>query len=126
MKSLFIEGKQNSPAVAFSEGGVLSIVGRSIPEHPLKFYKPLEDWITEFLATSPIKVYFKAHLDYLNTHSTECMLTLMKKLEEYATSSKADVSILWNFDEDDEDMQTLGEDLKSLVKVPFKIEEAKS
>ncbi|MCB0381087.1 MAG: DUF1987 domain-containing protein [Flavobacteriales bacterium] len=126
MKSLFIEGKQNSPAVAFSEGGVLSIVGRSIPEHPLKFYKPLEDWITEFLATSPIKVYFKVHLDYLNTHSTECMLTLMKKIEEYATSSKADVSILWNFDEDDEDMQTLGEDLKSLVKVPFKIEEAKS
>ncbi|MGE0561916.1 MAG: DUF1987 domain-containing protein [Flavobacteriales bacterium] len=123
MKSLFIEGKQNSPAVAFSEGGVLSIIGRSIPEHPLKFYKPLEDWITEFLATSPIKVYFKVHLDYLNTHSTECMLTLMKKIEEYATLSKADVSILWNFDEDDEDMQTLGEDLKSLVKVPFKIEE---
>ena len=123
MNSLFIEGKQNSPAIAFSEGGVLSIVGRSIPEHPLKFYKPLEDWITEFLATSPIKVYFKVHLDYLNTHSTECMLTLMKKLEEYAQSSKADVSILWNFDEDDEDMQTLGEDLKSLVKVPFKIEE---
>lgn len=126
MKSLFIEGKQNSPTVAFSEGGVLSIVGRSIPEHPLKFYKPLEDWISEFLAASPIKVYFKVHLDYLNTHSTECMLTLMKKIEEYATSSKADVSILWNYDEDDEDMQTLGEDLKSLVKVPFKIEEAKS
>lgn len=124
MNSLFIEGKQNSPAVAFSEGGVLSISGRSIPEHPLKFYKPLEDWITEFLATSPVKVYLKIHLDYLNTHSTECVLVLMKKLEEYLSSSKADVSILWNFDEDDEDMETLGEDLKSLVKVPFKIEEA--
>lgn len=123
MNSLFIEGKQNSPAVAFSEGGVLSISGRSIPEHPLKFYTPLEDWISEFLATSPVKVYLKIHLDYLNTHSTECVLTLMKKLEEYLINSKADVSILWNFDEDDEDMETLGEDLKSLLNVPFKIEE---
>jgi len=47
----------------------------------------------------------------------------MKKLEEYASITKKDVSILWNFDEDDEDMQTLGQDLKSRVNVPFKIEE---
>jgi hypothetical protein len=123
MNSLFIEGKQNTPAVAFSEGGILSISGRSIPEHPIKFYKPLENWITEFLTQSPVKVYLKIHLDYLNTHSTECVLSLMKKLEEYASITKKDVSILWNFDEDDEDMQTLGQDLKSMVNVPFKIEE---
>ncbi|HRP60433.1 MAG TPA: DUF1987 domain-containing protein [Vicingus sp.] len=124
MNSLFIEGKANTPAVAFSEGGVLSISGRSIPEHPLKFYKPLEDWLVEFLSTSPIKIYFKVHLDYLNTHSTECMLTLFKKLDDYYLTTKADVSILWNFEEDDEDMESLGNDLKSLVSLPFKVEEA--
>ena len=37
----------------------------------------------------------------------------------------ADVKIIWNFDEDDEDMETLGNDLASLVKVPFEIIEVK-
>ncbi|MBI2280828.1 MAG: DUF1987 domain-containing protein [Bacteroidetes bacterium] len=124
MNSLFVEGKQNTPTVAFSECGVLSISGRSIPEHPIKFYKPLEDWLNNFLTTSPIKVYLKVHLDYLNTHSTECMLSIFKLLETYHIVSKADVSVLWNFDEDDEDMQTLGNDLKSLINIPFKVEEA--
>ncbi len=123
MNSLFIEGKTNTPAVAFSEGGVLTISGRSIPEHPVKFYKPLEDWLTEFISTSPIKIYFKVHLDYLNTHSTECVLMLVKQLDEYYKTTKADVAVLWVFDEDDEDMETLGNDLKSLVSLPFKIEE---
>jgi hypothetical protein len=122
MNSLFVEGKQNTPTVTFSECGVLSISGRSIPEHPIKFYKPLEDWLNNFLATSPIKVYLKVQLDYLNTHSTECMLSIFKLLEAYSKSSKADVSILWNFEEDDEDMQSLGNDLKTLVTIPFKIE----
>src|SRR5690606_14248053 len=124
MESLFIEGKANTPTVAFSECGVLSISGRSIPEHPLKFYNPIEDWLAEFLSTSPIKIYLKVHLDYLNTHSTECMLMLFKKLDDYYLTTKADVCILWNFEEDDEDMETLGNDLKSLVSLPFKVEEA--
>ena len=65
------------------------------------------------------------HLDYLNTHSTECMLVLFKKLEEYYKNTQNDVSICWTFDEDDEDMESLGEDLKSFVSVPFTIIEDK-
>lgn len=123
MDSLFIEGKFNTPAVKFTEEGILTIEGRSIPEHPVKFYQPLTNWLTEFINTQPTKIVLKVHLDYLNTHSTECMLVLFKKLEEYYTASKNDVSIVWVFDEDDEDMESLGEDLKSFVTVPFKIEE---
>jgi hypothetical protein len=43
----------------------------------------------------------------------------MKKLESYYKSSKADVRIIWNFDEDDEDMEDLGIDLSTLVDIPF-------
>lgn len=122
MKSLFIEGKPNTPTITFSECGVLSILGRSIPEHPIKFYKPLEDWLNNFLTTKPIKVYLKVQLDYLNTHSTECMLSIFKILESYGDSSQADVSVMWIFEEDDEDMKNLGEDIKTLLHLPFKIE----
>jgi SiaC family regulatory phosphoprotein len=125
MESLFQEGKFNIPTIRFNKSGILSIEGRSIPEHPLKFYQPLTDWLTSFLATSPEKVLLKVHLDYLNTHSTECMLVLFKKVDDYFISSKKDVSIVWMFDEDDEDMEVLGEDLKTFVTLPFTIEEEK-
>lgn len=125
MDSLFIEGKFNTPTVKFKAGGILTIEGRSIPEHPVKFYQPITDWLTDFITTQPSKLFLKIHLDYLNTHSTECMLVLFKKLEDYYVTSQNDVSIVWVFDEDDEDMQSLGEDLKSFVTVPFTIEEEK-
>jgi hypothetical protein len=47
------------------------------------------------------------------------MLILLKKLETYYKASKADVSVIWNFDEDDEDMDDLGRDLSTLVDLPF-------
>ncbi len=123
MESLFIEGKFNTPAVKFTEAGILTIEGRSIPEHPLKFYEPITNWLTSFLGTNPPKVVLKVHLDYLNTHSTECVLVLFKKLDDYFHSSGKDVSIHWIFDEDDEDMQGLGDDLASFVSLPFIVEE---
>jgi hypothetical protein len=125
MESLFQEGKFNIPTIRFNKSGILSIEGRSIPEHPLKFYQPLTDWLISFLSTSPEKVLLKVHLDYLNTHSTECMLVLFKKLDEYFFAAKKDISIVWIFDEDDEDMESLGEDLKTFVSLPFTIEEEK-
>ena len=123
MESLFQEGKFNIPTIRFNKSGILSIEGRSIPEHPLKFYQPLNDWLDELLLTTPTKVVLKVHLDYLNTHSTECMLVLFKKLDDYHKNSSHDVSIAWIFDEDDEDMESLGEDLKTFVNLPFTIEE---
>ena len=122
MNTLIIEGKTNSPTINFNcNTGLLKITGRSIPENPVKFYQPLEEWISSFLDTKPSKISFYIYLDYLNTHSTECILILIKKLEGYYQATKADVKVIWNFDADDEDMETLGNDLASLAKVPFEM-----
>lgn len=120
MDNLVKEGQINTPSIDFnSETGVLKLFGRSIPENPLKFYQPIENWIEKFLQTNPFNIEFQIHLDYLNTHSTECVLILIKKLETYTKQSNAKSKIVWNFDEDDEDMQDLGEDLDSLTTIPF-------
>ncbi len=126
MNTLIIEGKTNSPTVNFNcNTGLLKITGRSIPENPVKFYQPIEDWISSFLETNPNKITFYIYLDYLNTHSTECVLILIKKLESYYTATNTEVKVIWNFDVDDEDMQILGSDLATLANVPFEIIEIK-
>ena len=124
MNDLQIEGKINSPQIDFNpDTGLLKIEGRSIPENPVKFYQPIEDWVCEFIATNPKELTLYIHLDYLNTHSTECLLILMKKLEAYYKTSKNNVKVSWNFDEDDEDMESLGEDLESIAHIPFEYKE---
>lgn len=127
MDSLVIEAKTNSPLVNFSAAtGELKIIGRSIPEHPLKFYTPLENWIADFINTTPKKIILIIYLDYLNTHSTECMLILIKKIDAYQKlNANADVSVSWSFDEYDEDMESLGHDLASIVNIPFTFKEVK-
>jgi len=124
MDSLLIEGKINSPNIDFNPStGLLKIEGRSIPENPVKYYQPIENWIIAFINTSPQDLILYVHLDYLNTHSTECLLILMKKIEAYYKSSGNNVKVSWNFDEDDEDMETLGEDLASIAQIPFEYKE---
>ncbi len=124
MNSLLISPETNKPKVTFSESGVLSITGRSIPEHPIKFYKPISDWLEEFIATSPIKIHLTIYFDYLNTHSTECIVTLVKMLDDYYQQSKSDVTVVWNFENGDEDMESLGLDIKSFVGLPFIVEDS--
>lgn len=125
METLNLIGTISLPTVNFNPSGELKITGRSIPEHPVKFYEPISNWITDFVLTKPPVINILIHLDYLNTHSTECVLIMLKKLDNYAKDSGSKVSITWDFDEDDEDMEALGEDLDSLVDIPFTIKEIK-
>jgi hypothetical protein len=120
MDALKLEGQFNFPSIDFNPNtGLLKISGRSIPENPVKFYQPLENWIVEFIKTNPKDLILSIYLDYLNTHSTECVLILMKKIENFYKDKNANVKVLWSFDEDDEDMEYLGEDLASIVTIPF-------
>ncbi|MDG1476707.1 MAG: DUF1987 domain-containing protein [Vicingaceae bacterium] len=124
MDNYIIEGKTNTPSVNMNaSNGFLKLFGRSIPENPVKFYQPIENWIEKFIQTCPVDLTLQIHLDYLNTHSTECVLILMKKIEGYYKSSNTNIKIIWNFDEDDEDMEDLGKDLSTLVSIPFEFVE---
>ncbi len=126
MEAFFQEGTMTLPTIDLNpNSGLLKIIGRSIPEHPVKFYQPVDNWVTEYVKGNPSNLEFIVHLDYLNTHSTECLLLIMKKLEEYYKASAGNVIVKWKFDEDDEDMETLGQDLSSLVNLPFTIQEVK-
>lgn len=120
MEALKLEGSFNLPSIDFNPStGVLKILGRSIPENPVKFYEPLEIWIAEFIKGNPKVIVFFIHLEYLNTHSTECVLLLMRKLQVYQEKNNSNVKVIWNFEGDDEDMRVLGEDLAAIVKLPF-------
>lgn len=122
MDNLLIEGTINTPKIEFDAStNLLKIWGRSIPEHPINFYKPLENWIDDYIANFPESITLEIYLDYLNTHSTECMFILLKKLADYQSTSSKKVKVVWFYDEDDEDMESMGEDLGDTIKLPIEL-----
>ena len=118
MNSIVREASPKSPHVHFNAvGGILELKGRSIPENALDFYKPLIEWMGEWVKSSPAKTEFHVHLEYFNTSSSKCLLDLFRKLEPLGDNA----TVLWHYEADDEDMLEAGEDYEAILSVPFRM-----
>ncbi len=121
MEPIIIEGTPKTPSIKFdTKDGVFEIKGRSIPENSVEFYKPLNEWLDQYMQTPLDKTVVNIRLEYFNTSSSKCILDVFKRLEAIHRS-KHDVEINWFYEEDDEDMLEAGEDYDSIIKVPFKM-----
>lgn len=116
-----IEGTAQTPMIKFdSATGKIEIKGRSIPDNPIEFYKPLNEWLDKYEKT-PIKfTEIHIYLDYFNTRTAKCIYEIFKKFETIVKNGH-DVLINWYYEEYDEDMLEAGEDYQSMVMVPFKM-----
>jgi hypothetical protein len=121
MEPIIIEGTPKTPSVKFDASeGIFEIKGRSIPENSVEFYKPLNEWLDNYMQVPLDKTVVNIRLEYFNTSSSKCILDVFKRLEAIH-KSKHDVEINWFYEEDDEDMLEAGEDYDSIIKVPFKM-----
>ncbi|ALO14747.1 MAG TPA: DUF1987 domain-containing protein [Salinivirga sp.] len=123
MDPIKIEGTPKTPTVNFNaEKGNIEIKGRSIPENSIEFYKPLVDWLEEYMNNPKELTEVDIQLEYFNTSSSKCILDVFKKLEAIYKGGN-EVVINWHYEEDDEDMLEAGEDYQSIIKIPFKMME---
>ncbi len=120
MEPISIAGTPKTPTVQFDGAGKVEIKGRSIPENSIEFYKPLVDWLEQYLSTPAELTEVNIQLEYFNTSSSKCILDVFKKLEAIYKSGN-EVVINWYYEEDDEDMLEAGEDYQSIIKIPFKM-----
>ena len=124
MSNLIIDESVKTPSVSLNINGVLEIKGKSIPENSLEFYKPLYDWLDNYLKSPASKTELIVRLEYFNTSSSKCLLDIFRRLETLNTSGKSVVKVIWFYDTDDEDMMEAGDDYKALVKVPFELNQS--
>jgi len=120
--NLIIDGTNKTPVVQFIAGtGKMEISGKSIPENSFGFYQPLLLWIDQYAAAPAPKTEIKILLEYFNTSSSKCLLDIFRKLEAIKKAGKSEVVVLWNYEEEDEDMMEAGQDYNSLVDLPFEL-----
>ena len=100
------------------EPGRIYIVGRSIPENPGEFYRPVYEWISSYVRINGHRTTIELGFEYINTSSTKWIYNIMKEIAEIKNIS-ANARVIWYYDKGDEDMCELGYILQSLVECPF-------
>jgi hypothetical protein len=123
MDNLLIVGTNSTPSVFFDvDKGVLELKGKSLPEDATRFYMTVNNSLNEFIekksSTSLLEI--RCGFVYINTSSSKALYNILKK----ATATfKNNVSIVWAYEEDDEDMQEQGQDFSDALGVDFKFKQ---
>ena len=107
------------------EQGRIFIMGRSIPENPTDFYRPVREWISEYAKDYIGKSKIEFGFEYINTSSIKWVFTILRELSEIKEIVK-NAEVIWYYEQGDEDMSELGFILRSLVECPFLVVEVDS
>jgi len=121
MIPLIIESGPETPEIVLDKKtNTFLFQGKSLPENPIIFYKPVLGWLDDYLNDPNPDTQVNFKMVYFNTSSSKILLDVMKRLELIKKSGH-DVTINWRFREDDEDMLEAGEIYSERVEVPFNL-----
>ena len=116
------EPTRRTPRIVLETGRIF-IVGRSFPENPGEFYRPVYEWISRYVQINGHKTSIELGFEYINTSSIKWVYNIIKEISEMKNLAD-NVRIIWYYDMGDEDMCELGFILKSLVDCPFFVVES--
>ena len=121
LKTLKIKGTEDQPEVIFDiESKIFKISGRSLPEDSFSFYKPLIEWMDEYVQVAETETHIQIYLEYLNSSSVKQVFFLLSKLETLNNKGR-EVKIFWNYQKGDDLMKTKCMEFKRLLTVPLEM-----
>ena len=111
MENLIIEGTSSTPYIDCNTSGKIVISGRSLPENPLNFFRPLMEWAKN-LTNDHVEIDIK--FEYFNTSTSKVILDFLKIFEE--KQNKGDFKVNWFYEEGDDDNFESGQLYKDEIK----------
>ena len=123
MKTISIAVTENTPKIMCDfENSLIEISGRSIPENANEFYIPLIRWLKDYGNSDKQSLKLIFFLDYINSISYKMIFEILIIAEEIKKGNK-DVSVLWKYEEDDDEILEEGSHFASKLDIPFTFEE---
>ncbi len=122
MNDIHYEATHTTPGISLESGsGVIELYGRSIPENAISVYRPVMDWLDNYLVEPKKETTLNFKVEFFNTSSSKFILQILKKLDELNKQGFA-VKVNWYYN--DEDILDLAQDYQELVGLPFSFHEA--
>ncbi|MGE0566894.1 MAG: DUF1987 domain-containing protein [Bacteroidia bacterium] len=121
MDRLEINGTNQSPSIILdAKNGVFELRGHSFLDNAYDFYKPVLDWLKAYHSNSGDNIHFVFDIIYINTSSQRMVFDLLKRLNLMHKDGKS-VMVEWLYDENDDDLKDVGNDLLSFMEFPYKV-----
>jgi hypothetical protein len=125
MDIICLEETKSTPSVLFDTNkNVFHIIGKSLPENAMDFYKPLYDWVEEFCNTNKDKgIELNVELEYLNSSSIKLVFLIFNKVNDHFLNAETDekICINWGYNVQDELIKMKGEEFKEYLDLPFNV-----
>ncbi|NPA87344.1 MAG: DUF1987 domain-containing protein [Epsilonproteobacteria bacterium] len=110
-KKIHIKATKYTPEINLdAETGVFEFKGKSYPENTFEFYKPIIDWIKEYVKNPSKKTTVNMEIVYFNSSTSKLFFNLFDIL--YENRDKTDVTVNWIYDKDNDTAKEAGEDFK--------------
>ena len=129
MESLIIKETIVTPKIVFDfDNRDFELAGCSRPEDVKGFFAPIIKWLVDFkeFVNDDIRndykqnsLVFKFRFDYFNSSSAKFILDILVLIDQIHGDG-LNMQIDWFYDENDDDMKEVGEELSDVVDFPFK------
>lgn len=117
-KRFRLQATRVTPYVEYvPDDSILKIEGRSSPASALEFYLPIIRTLKKY---KPANKQFRAEfkMEYFNTSSSKCIYDIFKELI-LLEQEGYQVMVVWQYQEEDDDMLETGEDFESASGLKF-------
>ena len=127
MEKLIFEPTSNSPRIVLDpENRNFEFSGESRPENVRKFYLPILEWLEAYTAEQDklrddertFGLLCQFNFEYFNSTSAKYILDIFKSLKAISALGIG-LEIKWLYEEDDEDMLEVGQEMSRMSKLSF-------
>lgn len=123
MEHIVSAGNMKTPWVNLDpEKGLIELGGRSIPENTESVYRPLIEWLEEYIAAPKDTTTVRVDFEYFNSSSAKY---LIRFLEYFTNIKNAGKEVVINWYYDDDELLEYGEDFQDVLEMKFNFFPAK-
>ncbi len=122
MEPLHILETEESPMVHFDKTkGIFRLCGKSYMEDVQTFYNPVLAWLQNYAQTPSDTMVVFVKMEYINTASSKMILDLFECINTIYKKN-GNPTVVWQYMEDDEDIEDQGNEFKDMFEYGFKLE----
>ncbi len=117
METIKITGNMKTPSVLLdAESGVLELAGRSIPENTESLYKPLLEWVEEYVKNPAPTTTVNIKFEYFNSSSAKYLIRFLEFVTQLKKQGK---NLIINWYYDDDELFEYGQDYQDVLEMKF-------
>jgi hypothetical protein len=120
MKLLHINATEDTPEINLDpESGVMEFTGISIPENAPIFYKPVIDWLDEYIKSPNKTTDFVFNIKMISSSSSKIFYDIITKIDQLSENKDVCIRVFWYYSIYDDEILEQGHEYKNMLSVFF-------